>query len=502
MPKYVMANRRAGMFTSQEKASAQKAVGDSFARLFTATTQVLQDSAPQQPTARRVIVFEADADEAAAKQKELPPEVILEPAIPHYLDLRRPADFLRRPGTRVTTGLAGSGQALSVTVRGNGAALEGAEVILFLRGPFGNQTNLTGHTNTSGQVSFQFSSFWSPAALLALPAGGFWSQIVRGPSGAVTIDCPPLPDADKHLGWWHTTLGVTRFLKTRGKEIKVGVIDTGCGPHDGLVHVTSVGSFIDGLHDVNGGADVDSHGSHVCGTIGARPDAQTQYGGVAPGCSLFSARVFPGPNSGATQADIVLAIDELSRQRQVDLINMSLGADAPSEIEHDAIIDALERGTLCVCAAGNSAGPVEWPARFPECVAVAALGLEGWGPPGSLTATRLPENPEQFGNDNHYHANFSCFGDEIGCAAPGVGLVATVPARFGLAAPYGAMDGTSMASPAACGALAALLAGNAAYKQLPRDRTRGDMARQVLAQACRDLGLLPKYQGRGKPFLA
>ena len=54
------------------------------------------------------------------------------------------------------------------------------------------------------------------------------------------------------------------------QAIKVGVIDSGCGPHPALDHVTDFGSYIDGEYDQNGGLDSGSHGTHVCGTIGAR----------------------------------------------------------------------------------------------------------------------------------------------------------------------------------------------------------------------------------------
>jgi subtilisin family serine protease len=170
---------------------------------------------------------------------------------------------------------------------------------------------------------------------------------------------------DGPLAWWHRALGVSDPDPTRGSGIKVGVIDTGVGPHGCLSHVTSVGSFIDLVFNGGGGADVESHGSHVCGTIGARPENDLDFMGIAPGVDLFSARVFP-PGRGANQADIADALDSLSKDHQVDLINLSLGAPSPSNIERDAIRDALERGTLCVCAAANSAGPVEFPAAFPE----------------------------------------------------------------------------------------------------------------------------------------
>lgn len=219
---------------------------------------------------------------------------------------------------------------------------------------------------------------------------------------------------------------------------------------------------------------------------------------MAPGADLVSARVFP-PNRGADQGDIATAIDALSKTHEVDLINMSLGADQGSQIGRDAIIDALERGTLCVCAAGNSAGAVEYPAAFDETVAVSALGLEGWGPEGTLTAGRYPQETDKYGDSNFYLSNFSCFGDTIDCCAPGVGIIATVPERHGLTEPSGVMDGTSMASPVVCGALAAVLSTEPTYLALPRNVTRAEQARAILRARCRDIRLAARYQGRGIP---
>jgi subtilisin len=294
-------------------------------------------------------------------------------------------------------------------------------------------------------------------------------------------------------------MGVDQYLPDRGAGIRVGVADTGVGPHPNLNHVTNVGAFIGGLHDPApaAGADVDLHGSHVCGTIGAQPQQPGDFAGIAPGVELFSARVFPR-NGGANQGDIASAIDYLSSQRRVDLINLSLGSAEGSQIERDAIIDALERGTLCICAAANDGRePVDFPARFPETIAVSAVGLEGWGPSGSLASMNYPVDPDKYGMDNLYLANFSNFGAKVACCAPGVGIISTVPARPVLQAPYAAMDGTSMASPAACGILAALLSSSPDYLGLPRDITRSEAARALLRASCRDIGIDDKYQGRG-----
>jgi subtilisin len=78
-----------------------------------------------------------------------------------------------------------------------------------------------------------------------------------------------------------------------------------------------------------------------------------------------------------------------------------------------------------------------------------------------------------------------------------VGIVSTVPDKGDQKGLYMEMDGTSMASPAACGALAVILGQSEAYKALPRDRTRSNAARMSLAQHCRAIGLDARYEGRG-----
>ncbi len=494
MARYVMASRRAGKFREQDKEASRAAFGVAFGSMSGAS--VVADNDPKDPQARRVAVIDSDPSEIAAVSPSLPSDVILEPEILHWTDTNRPAELARADRTELR-GPLGVGRRLSLTVTGAGKPLAHAEVVLFLRGLGGLTREAVGASDDGGSVEFDFSPFWIPVAAVVVPAGGFWSIIVRAPGDGDALDCPPLPDTGP-LEWWHSALGVDRLAKTKGRPIRVGVIDTGVGPHPDLGHVDDVGAFIGGGFDAAGGADVDSHGTHVCGTIGARTSNEHGFAGIAPGARLVSARVFPA-NSGANQGDIANAIDFLSDEKRVDLINLSLGSPVPSEIERDAILDALERGTLCVCAAANSAGPVEFPAAFPETVAVSALGLLGWGPSGTVAASRLPEDAMKFGSDKLYLANFSCFGPEVTCAAPGVGIIATVPARHGLEAPYAAMGGTSMASPAAVGALTRLLAPNKEYQAMDRDRTRAEAARSILVRACSDIDLAPEFQGAGLP---
>jgi len=129
---------------------------------------------------------------------------------------------------------------------------------------------------------------------------------------------------------------------------------------------------------------------------------------------------------------------------------------------------------------------------------VSAIGLRNTAPAGSLSAGRVPTDPAKLAATNLYLASFSNFGNQIDCTAPGVGIIATVPERFGLTRPYAAMDGTSMASPVACGALAALLADQPSYQSLSGS-ARAEEARTVLRANCQSIGLAAGFQGAGMP---
>ena len=506
MVRYIMSNRRAGQFRESDKRASRGALSATLQAL-PSDARVVRDNDPDDVSARHTVLFEAEPREIAALRASTPDSVIIEPEIVHHHLTCPPADFLATEPARLEAleGRAPLGRTRRLRMRltGAGEPLAGAEAQLFLRAAGGVQRRLVARSDAAGRVSFAVPAPFEAAFVNVSPAADFWSIGVRAPRDGTAIDCPPLP-RDGPLGWWHGAVGAARASRTRGRGLRVGVIDTGVGPHPALDHVIDIGSFIDGVFDPTGGSDSDLHGSHVCGIVGARPRESGRYAGIAPGVALYSARVFP-PGAGANQMDISDAIDTLSRDHEVDLINLSLGAAVGSEIERDAIRDALERGTLCVCAAGNAAGPVGFPAAFPETVAVAALGREGWGPPGSLSASRLPEDPARFGVGNLYLASFSDFGVEITCAAPGVGIVSTVPMRDGGSGapdnPYAALDGTSMASPLACGALAARLAGDELYRTLPRDETRAAFARRTLLESCRDIGLDATFQGRGVPTI-
>lgn len=498
MAEYVLINKRSGLYTKQAKIASRASVATTLSMLQ--NPEIISDYRPEDPTARHVVLLDANAAQVASIRSQLPEDSILEPAVRRHMHRRVPIELAaavpHELGGRTKT------TAYTVTITAGGHALAGIDVMLYLRDPGGAVQTTTVKSDAKGKVSFPMPAGYEIAFVEPIPYSGYWIMLAGAPASGSTVDCLPVAKAVKGGGWWHQAMNIDLRDSSRGAGIKVGVIDTGCGPHRNLAHVTLVGAFMDGkVLPASQATDVAEHGTHTTGIIGARPSKSGDYAGMAAGCDLYHARVFKGegPEDGPTQADIINAIDSLSRDHECDLINMSLGGGPPSQAEEDAIRDAAERGTLCVCSAGNDAGAINYPAAYPECAAVSAIGKVGWAPAGTFSADNRPRQPGLMGQNNLFLATFSCFGPTLACAAPGVGIVSTVPDKKGVKNAYMEMDGTSMASPAACGTLAVILSQDAAYKAMTRNKSRTQRASLLLAQHSKPFGLPVKYEGRGLP---
>jgi minor extracellular serine protease Vpr len=156
--------------------------------------------------------------------------------------------------------------------------------------------------------------------------------------------------------------------------------------------------------------DCNGHGSHVAGTAAglgvtangatfSGPYDQTTYTnnafsigpGVAPKADLYAVRVFGC--EGAT--DVVTEALEWAVDNDMDVVNMSLGADFGTGDSADALAadNAVKAGIVVVSAAGN-AGDVRYVAGSPGAsrkgIAVAASAREGFDPTANLTLPALP----------------------------------------------------------------------------------------------------------------
>lgn len=172
--------------------------------------------------------------------------------------------------------------------------------------------------------------------------------------------------------------------------------------------------------------DVDGHGTHVAGIIGARNNA-VGIVGVAPDCSLIPIKVLGDDGTGDFNS-IVSGINK-AIELGVDVINMSLGSPAGSPALADAVKRAYRAGIAVICAAGNSGTQsLDFPARYPQTISVGAI------------------------DKNNLRASFSQMGSTLDFVAPGVDILSTYPGNR-----YMVMSGTSMATPWVVGAVALLI---------------------------------------------
>ncbi len=189
--------------------------------------------------------------------------------------------------------------------------------------------------------------------------------------------------------------------KTRGKGVVVAVIDTGVAfeNDDKCYRARDFGEtkFTKGYDFVNDDEhpnDDHGHGTHVSGTIAETTNNAEGVAGLAFEATIMPIKVL-NEFGGGTSADIADAI-RWAADNGAHIINMSLGGSMPDMAMRMACRYAAKKGVLIVCAAGNSGGgPVGYPAAFPECFAVSAVG-----PSGKL-------------------ARYSSVGKQVGIAAPG-----------------------------------------------------------------------------------
>ncbi|CAM4503577.1 S8 family peptidase [Paenibacillus endophyticus] len=214
---------------------------------------------------------------------------------------------------------------------------------------------------------------------------------------------------------------------TRGKSIKVAVLDTGIANHPDL-------RIAGGVNTINGGsyADDNGHGTHVAGIVAA-VNKGGKVIGTAPEVNLYAVKALNKDGEGFV-SDIIEGI-YWCIDNKMNVINMSfgvLGSDSSATL-HTAIKKAAKCGIIIVASAGNSgksSGKIDEPASFSETIAVAA----------STKGNRI--------------ATFSSRGAGIGITAPGENILSTW-----LDGSYKKLSGTSMASPHVAGGAALLLAG-------------------------------------------
>ncbi|KAJ3146766.1 tripeptidyl-peptidase II Tpp2 [Geranomyces variabilis] len=202
-----------------------------------------------------------------------------------------------------------------------------------------------------------------------------------------------------------------------------------------------------------------SHGTHVAGITAANYPDDPALNGVAPGAQLIGLRIGNGRlGSMETAQSITRAAFELARLKP-DLANMSYG-EASSVPNVGRFIELLDNdvinknGTIFVSAAGN-AGPALSTVGTPGGTSTSIIGVGAY-----VTAEMMAAQYAILDKTNEGPFTWSSRGPttdgDVGVDIYAPGAAVTCVPQFSLQASQ-QMNGTSMASPNACGCLALLV---------------------------------------------
>ncbi len=212
------------------------------------------------------------------------------------------------------------------------------------------------------------------------------------PYGVDMVQARDVWDADRN--------GVVDSGAPTGANRKICIIDSGFyTSHEDLQGVNVSGYAgnlpwnVDGL----------GHGTHVAGTIAAM---NNQFGvlGVTPGTvQIYEVRVFGDDGAWAYSSTLVDAANRC-KSAGANIISMSLGGPTSSRTEKTAFASLYTAGVLSIAAAGNDGTTAySYPASYDSVISVAAI------------------------DSNKAVADFSQKNAQVELAAPGVGVLSTVP---------------------------------------------------------------------------
>jgi subtilisin family serine protease len=224
--------------------------------------------------------------------------------------------------------------------------------------------------------------------------------------------------------WGLMLTGVLEAHKhSKGENIIVALLDTGVSNHFDLIDNLLPSISVCNEQDL---IDRQGHGTFCAGIIAASENGVGVLG-VAPKSKILPIKIL-NKDGISTFYQIYYGIKN-AVENNVDIISMSLNIPVePPTIFHDIIKEAYNKGIIIICSAGNDGKDVQFPAKYDEVIAVAAI--------------------DQSGN----LADYSSRGDNIAVEAPGSSIYSTF-----LDNQYAVKSGTSMASPFLSGICALLL---------------------------------------------
>ncbi len=184
--------------------------------------------------------------------------------------------------------------------------------------------------------------------------------------------------------------------RAAGSGVKVAVLDSGVDYVSGI-NLAGFVNFVEEEQEISPMfQDMTGHGTAIASIISG--NGEDGMYGVNPNAEVYSVKVLDEGNQ-APLSRIIRGI-YWCIEHEIRIINMSFGTPIYSQALEQAVLDAYKANILMVAAAGNGSGAVEYPAAFPQVLAVAAT------------------SPEAEISD------FSNTGEELDVAAPGERILA------------------------------------------------------------------------------
>ncbi len=260
-----------------------------------------------------------------------------------------------------------------------------------------------------GQVHYEFDDLGAIAVTLPTQAmqgiqrnpnvTGIETDVLRHPMGEITPYGIDMVQA--RAVWDANTDGVIDTGAATGEGIVVCVIDSGIyAGHEEFAGVNILGGYPTGWNN-----DTCGHGTHVAGTIAAQFGNGVGVMGVSPGkVSFYFVQVFGGADCGWTYSSTLADAANRCKAAGANIISMSLGGSQKSKLEESTFNTLYSQGILSIAAAGNAGtSAYSYPASYSSVVSVAAIDQTmAW-------------------------ADFSQYNNQVEVAAPGVGVLSTVP---------------------------------------------------------------------------
>lgn len=213
-----------------------------------------------------------------------------------------------------------------------------------------------------------------------------------------------------------------------GSRKRAWILDTGVDPDHPDLNISKGKSkaFITGAKKPIKYDDLNGHGTHIAGIIGAI-DNNIGTAGIAAGCEIVAVRVLNANGSGLL-SDFISGLDYIHKNSKAgEVVNVSIGLP-PADAMDAAILSCAKKGLFMAIAAGNSAAD--------------AINTS----PARLNADNVFTVSAMDSTDNW--ASFSNYGSSIDYCAPGVDIISTY-----LNGGYATMSGTSSAAPHMAGIL-------------------------------------------------